>query len=414
MAAIDSSIQVKVTRFGDRKYLLAYYDDPITGRRISKSTKQTSQKEAEKFAAKWEAELQEGRYKPKSNVTWDEFREQFLAHLQDSPAATYSAYCSSLNAFEREVSVKKLADVTTLRIDYAAKKWREGDDAKSIETVETYLRHLKAALNWAVSNGLLNAAPKINMPKRQRGQKLMKGRPITAEEFERMLGKIEDGILACGLGKPNEKAKWRISEAALKDKREAQVKIAKQNAPNWERLLCGLWLSGLRIGEALNLSWDDEDKILVDLSGKRPMLRIYAHQQKGGRDTLLPITPDFAEFLLQRHKAERTGPVFPLPGKRGEQIIDSAYAGRVISAIGEAAGVVVDKASGKFASAHDLRRAFGFRWAMRVMPAVLKELMRHADISTTMKYYVGQNAEAMADEIWAAADPNSKRVLQAQ
>jgi hypothetical protein len=28
--------------------------------------------------------------------------------------------------------------------------------------------------------------------------------------------------------------------------------------------------------------------------------------------------------------------------------------------------------------------------------------MRHADIGTTMKYYVGQNAEATADIVWAA------------
>ena len=28
--------------------------------------------------------------------------------------------------------------------------------------------------------------------------------------------------------------------------------------------------------------------------------------------------------------------------------------------------------------------------------------MRHEDIGTTMKYYVGQNAEAMADAVWAA------------
>ena len=33
---------------------------------------------------------------------------------------------------------------------------------------------------------------------------------------------------------------------------------------------------------------------------------------------------------------------------------------------------------------------------------VLRELMRHADISTTMAYYVGENAEATADALWAA------------
>jgi hypothetical protein len=58
----------------------------------------------------------------------------------------------------------------------------------------------------------------------------------------------------------------------------------------------------------------------------------------------------------------------------------------------------------KFASAYDLRRAFGQRWAARVMPTVLRELMRHADITTTMKYFVGQNAPATADALWAYSD----------
>ena len=57
----------------------------------------------------------------------------------------------------------------------------------------------------------------------------------------------------------------------------------------------------------------------------------------------------------------------------------------------------------KFASAHDLRRAFGQRWSGRVLPNVLRELMRHEDTSRTMKFYVGQNAEATADAVWAAA-----------
>ena len=54
----------------------------------------------------------------------------------------------------------------------------------------------------------------------------------------------------------------------------------------------------------------------------------------------------------------------------------------------------------KWASAHDLRRAFGTRWAKRVMPAVLKELMRHADIATTMQFYVDQDARETAADLW--------------
>jgi len=36
------------------------------------------------------------------------------------------------------------------------------------------------------------------------------------------------------------------------------------------------------------------------------------------------------------------------------------------------------------------------------MPAVLKELMRHEDINTTMNYYVGVNAELTAEALYAA------------
>jgi integrase len=71
-----------------------------------------------------------------------------------------------------------------------------------------------------------------------------------------------------------------------------------------------------------------------------------------------------------------------------------------VSAIGEKAGVVVNKPDGKFASAHDLRRAFGTRWASRVKPATLQLLMRHESIETTLKYYVAQNADDIATELW--------------
>jgi hypothetical protein len=61
---------------------------------------------------------------------------------------------------------------------------------------------------------------------------------------------------------------------------------------------------------------------------------------------------------------------------------------------------VVDAAAGKFASAHDFRRAFGTRWARKLKPATLQLLMRHATIQTTMKYYVEIDADDVAAELW--------------
>ena len=82
----------------------------------------------------------------------------------------------------------------------------------------------------------------------------------------------------------------------------------------WQYYLTGLWLSELRLEESLVLSWDEDSPISVDLSGKRPRLRIYAEAEKGHRNRLLPVTPDFAEFLLATPESEREGKVFKVDG----------------------------------------------------------------------------------------------------
>lgn len=87
--------------------------------------------------------------------------------------------------------------------------------------------------------------------------------------------------------------------------------------------------------------------------------------------------------------------------------------GRTISAIGRAAGVVVNKPEGKAGSAHHLRRAFGTRWAARIKPATLQLLMRHRIIETTLRYYVSQDADDVAEVLWQASRPMSQAVLQA-
>jgi integrase len=247
---------------------------------------------------------------------------------------------------------------------------------------------------------MLATVPAIDSPKGSTGK--MKGRAITGEEFDRMLAKIS-AVLADPRRyyKPKDAPKRKMSPEAAARRKERLDKEAAADAPAWERLLNGLWLSGLRLGEAASLTWDDDTQPRVELAGSYPMLSIPAACQKGGRDTLTPITPDFHAILLQTPADERTGKVFKVTGRDGEPLTDENLIGRVISAIGEVAGVVVDKAAGKFASAHDLRRSFGGRWAPKVMPAVLKDLMRHRSIQTTMAYYVGQNAEQNAAAIWA-------------
>jgi integrase len=218
------------------------------------------------------------------------------------------------------------------------------------------------------------------MPKRAKGLTLMRGRPITTEEFERML---------------------------------ATVPIVRpHDAAPWEHYLRGLWLSGLRLEESTALSWDEDSSIMVDLGGRRPRLRIYAEAEKGHQDRLLPITPDFAQFLLQTPECERTGLVFKLDGHFTRVPMTPPRIGREISEIGKEAKVVVRKSEGKFASAHDLRPSFGTRWAPNVKPATLQLLMRHKSIETTLKYYVAQDADEIADELWRNFASNGDVTIQ--
>ena len=108
---------------------------------------------------------------------------------------------------------------------------------------------------------------------------------------------------------------------------------------------------------------------------------------------------------------ERTGYVFnPKPARvRKHERATLDVATRTITKIGRKAGVVVARRPKlKHGSAHDLRRAFGNRWAKHVKPAVLKDLMRHSQIETTMKYYVNSSAEETADVLWKARPQDSQ------
>jgi integrase len=219
----------------------------------------------------------------------------------------------------------------------------------------------------------------------------MKGRPITLEEFERMLLKVESGLVAAHERDDAKRAKPnRIGNAALENYRQRQIEAAKGAAPKWRHLLTGLWLSGLRLEESLELSWDRDDKLRVDFQpGELPMLRIPGELEKGNTDRLLPMAPEFAEFLQQTPEAERAGYVFnPTPRSKRSARLGKTQVGRIISMIGEKAGVKVKINAAtrevKYASAHDLRRSFGLRWASRVMPQVFMVLERSSSSSSAM------------------------------
>lgn len=364
------SIKVHVLDKG-RSKLYMRYKDPLTGKDVTRSTGTTNPTEAMKAAAKWEAELQEGRYKSPLKVTWEEFRDRYeseaVRELADKTAERVSLV---FNSIEDLIAPRRLMDMNASQIA----RWQGylRDRGLSENTIKSYSGHLKAALRWAREVQLLHDVPSIRMPKRATTSKMMKGRAITSEEFERMLTKVPKVVGA-------------------------------DYAEEWKHLLRGLWWSGLRLGEALKLTWDG-DELRVEFVDGEPMLWISAEHQKSNKDELLVIAPEFVEMLLCVPEDQRTGPVFRTPTTRGETRRSDTVS-KVIVRIGQAAGVKVSterrkgEERSKFASAHDLRRAFGTRWASLLMPSDLKQLMRHEDIGTTMKFYVTHQAKGLASRL---------------
>ena len=346
---MNERVTVWLLKPKDRPTFMLQWIDPDSGDRKSRSARTTKRREAEQRRTDLEYEINNGMHQKPSTLTWGRFMEVYddeqIAGFKPSSQVKAT---SVFKTFSRLVSPLKLADVNERRLSRFVKLRRES--AVSVHTIKGDMSYLHAALRWAKDQKLIDAVPVF--PRIKAPKKRSKGRPVTTEEFERMLDKCPD--------------------------------------QDWRDYLTGLWLSGLRLTESLDLWWDRQDKQHLDFSGRHPMIVIPAETEKGGRDRRIPLTPDFCELLEA------------LPGFQSGKVFGVACTwktiGERITAIGKAAGVKVSENAGKvkFASAHDLRRSFGTRWAKVLMPAELMVLMRHENINTTMKFYVDLPADDLA------------------
>lgn len=307
-------------------------------------------------------------------IEWKDFRARYQTeHLASLSDGSRSAWTTSANWFEKLLNPRRLSDV-----DKGALSRFRGlmlEMGKSPNTVATYLRTLRAALGWAYDVDLLRSAPpKVRARKGLKRRSGMRSRPITGEEFDRVI---------------------------------ASVKLVRpDDAKDWERFLKGLSLSSLRIDELRRLSWESDAELAIDASGRYPMIRMFAEGHKSRNDCFQPITPEFWQLIAATGQL-RVGPVFPLKGRRGAQMTRKAVI-RIVSRIGKKAGVITNTSTGKTATSHDIgRRAFITRLATKMSMSQTQQWARHSDPRTTSEYYVRHEAESLSEAAgW------SKEVLQ--
>ncbi|MBC8116325.1 MAG: site-specific integrase [Candidatus Saccharimonas sp.] len=349
------------------------------------------------------------------------------------------------------------------RLEFLQERLLDGDecryDRRSPNTVNSMVAAVMAFTRHCEQHGWITAVPKLQ---KLEVEEVMKGRPITGEELERML--------------------------------DVTPKIVGQSvASSWQFALRILWESGFRVGDLMNFSWDDERHIhpvWPKRQGQHATV-VIPSSQKNGRVQEIPLLPGLNAVLMTVPEKDRTGwianpqPIeYELPkqsewfrptegdlrelirnysnrsialacgvsdmavrkwlataklmrtaefhrdtgeirpdkvqqlrdrsvrssghkAQRNTERLTKERVSRLIALIGEEAKIIVRQANPdlgqrvKHASAHDLRRGCAQRLInLGVSAETLKVIMRHADFATTEKFYGAmRSAQAAATEV---------------
>ncbi|GAB5407366.1 MAG: hypothetical protein Aurels2KO_55970 [Aureliella sp.] len=414
--------------------------------------------------------------------SWDECYESYRSHkIKRSSKDSFQHARSRLAIAERifqgyfedrgiqsGIAVKEV--MTLAMLEYLQERLLEGDecryDKRSPNTVNSMLGAVMAFVRFCAKREWIDRIPVVEPLD---VDDVMKGRPVTGEEFERMLaatGKV----------------------------------VGEAETASWHFALKVLWFSGFRIGDLMDFHWDDERHIRPTWPSESDMLPTISvpSSQKNGKLQEIPMLPELEGFLRAVPEDSREGwivnpspiysPIKPyeewfqpadkdlislahkhsnlaiaaacgvtettirnwlkrIDGQPVErQIVSSLvvekrtvaelksravrktgakatrtrrmtkeHVGRIIARIGKAAGVVVrrdDERTGsrvKYASAHDIRRGCAQRLINAGVSAeTLKVVMRHADFATTEKYYGAmRSAQAAATEVRKKLTPDT-------
>ena len=262
-----------------------------------------------------------------------QFAEFWAEYVRCGLAGRRRATLAHATSAGRAVPAVALAELNGRWAAELARQWIE---RYCPATASSYARRIAAGLSWGHAVGHLSERLSIPVPT---APAAAKGRPLTDEEFAGML------------------------KAAAR----------RYGGGELERIMQGLWHSGLRLGEILALSWDPLEPWHAERHAGRWFLRIPS-EQKNKQTDLLPATPGLEALLTPAH---RSGPLFP-------SSVNVATVGRRIADCG--AHVCVT--AGRTATAHDLRRSFAMRWAEAgLAESELATLMRHRHVQTTRQYY---------------------------
>ena len=492
-------------RWGEKNgYVLKFYC-PILGKRIRKNCGTRDRRDARRIQRECRDRLLNGEYgesggaitaadakvsRPQAATnsngkSWQEavesyrakFKGRSIVHVVSRLSLAERIFENRRKALELPPGIALSDCLTDDGIEYLQDRLLAGEEcrykSRATPTVDSIVRNVMTFARYCKRKKWIAQLPDVERIETVDGDDGMKGRPITTEEFERMLAAVPKVV-------------------------------GEGSAESWRFALQVLWESTFRVGDVMDFSWDDTRHIYPKWphrQGLHPTL-VIPKTQKNGKEQQIPMLPGLAELLQRVPEDRRTGWVVnPIPveyglksqrtgwfmparadmerlvstysnraiahacgvsettvrkwltkwglsnrGKtgaraaniptnevavlearaarrlthqvhRGSGRLTTERVSRVICKIGKEANVVVQKADEqlgkriKYASAHDLRRGCAARLInLGVSAESLQVIMRHEDFATTQKFYSGtKEAQAAAAEVYEKVAAGCKK-----
>ena len=338
----------------------------VDGNRYSKSFR--NRKEAEEFAETKQVEIWDGtEADPPPEITLREYRKEHEAVMKGNVAAsTLGLHLKALDLLAEHVGWDRPLHKVSVR---DVERFRAARLAKGLaaSSVNREIRSLKRLFNLAGVRGYLESGrnPCLALTR----LKVARMRPAYCKpgHFEAILRQAPDAL--------------------------------------WRAFLAVVYTTGLRLREALNLTWGDIDfqDGHVDVSRKEGDGFIQPWQPKDHERRTVPL-PDEAISLLTKWQAEAPEGcpyVFMEAGRwefyrqrlsakawrTGQDLVNNQL--RRFKTICRRAGV------GPY-TIHDQRRSCITNWARRLPTHVVQKLAGHSDIQTTETYYLSVQSEDLA------------------
>ncbi len=155
----------------------------------------------------------------------------------------------------------------------------------------------------------------------------------------------------------------------------------------WRDMILLALRTGLRFGEIAGLKWDNIDYEQKMLTVIETMARNMESTPKNNKPRSIPLTSDVIEMLQARERTSK----YVFCDKNGKPL-QNYYCARRLREVCDQAGI-------RYVSWHKLRHTFASRLGENNQSVmVVKELLGHADIKTTMRY-VHTNTAVMRQAI---------------